>query len=81
MCHYGDMHPDLMTSPQAAQLLGCSARTVHRLILRGTLKPAMRLDTGPNGAFLFKRSDVERLAKAREAKAAQAKSVTNSTAA
>lgn len=56
---------DLITSPQAAALLKCSARTVHRLVDSGQLKPVMRLSAGPNGAFVFKRRDVERLAKAK----------------
>lgn len=57
--------PDIVTSPEAGQILGCSAKTVVRLVRRGTLKPARRLDTGPNGAFLFFRADVEQLAKAK----------------
>lgn len=56
--------PDLsswMTSPQAATALGCSVRTVHRHIEAGTLR-AERIATGPNGAYLISRRDVERLA-------------------
>jgi len=53
---------EMITSPQAGQILGCSARTVVRLVRRGKLTPAMRLDTGPNGAYLFNRADIEKLA-------------------
>jgi excisionase family DNA binding protein len=56
---------DLITTPVAADMLGCSARTVQRMVDSGELTPVMRLSTGPNGAFLFKRRDVERLAKNR----------------
>lgn len=62
--------PDLVTSPQAAHILGVSNRTVHRLADAGELKPALQLP-GPNGAFLFLRSAVEALRDARAAAAAQ----------
>lgn len=48
---------DLVTSPQAAQILGVSARTVQRLADAGTLPVAQKLP-GPNGAYLYKRADV-----------------------
>jgi excisionase family DNA binding protein len=57
---------DLITTPQAARLLGCSVRTIHRLIVSGNLTPIMRANDGPNGAYLFARGDVEQLAKAQE---------------
>lgn len=72
--------PDLIPTPVAAQMLGCSGKTVHRMVNAGTLKPVMRISVGPNGAYLFKRADVERLAKARAKAKAQAKSVTNTAA-
>ncbi len=53
---------DLLTSPEVAQILGCSNRTVHRLAMTGGLVPARRLSVGPNGAFLFRRQDVEQVA-------------------
>lgn len=55
----------LLTSPQVAQRLGCSVRTVHRLVDSEELKPAQKLP-GPNGAFLFDQDDVETLKKARD---------------
>lgn len=48
----------LLTSPQVAALLGCSTRTVHRLVTSEHLIPAQKL-SGPNGAFLFDPNVVE----------------------
>jgi hypothetical protein len=48
----------LLTSPEVAALLGCSIRTVHRLVTSEDLIPAQKLP-GPNGAFLFDRNVVE----------------------
>jgi predicted transcriptional regulator len=48
----------LMTSPEVAVLLGCSIRTVHRLVTSQHLIPAQKLP-GPNGAFLFSPAAVE----------------------
>jgi excisionase family DNA binding protein len=52
---------DLLTSTQAGQILGKSSRTVLRLAEAGALPIATKLP-GPNGHFLFKRSDIEALA-------------------
>jgi excisionase family DNA binding protein len=52
------MPNELLTSPQVALRLGCSTRTVHRLVTSNTLTPAHQLP-GPNGAFLFDAADVE----------------------
>ncbi len=58
-----DMSDDhLLTSPQVAHRLGKSIRTVHRLAESGDLVPVQKLP-GPNGAYLFRESDVERLVK------------------
>lgn len=51
---------ELLTSPEAGQILGKSARTVQRLADAGALPVAQKLP-GPNGAYLFRRSDVEAL--------------------
>ncbi len=48
----------LLTSPEVAALLGCSPRTVHRLVTSEDLIPAHKLP-GPNGAFLFEPEAVE----------------------
>ena len=51
---------ELLTSVQVAILLGKSARTVHRMAEAGTLPVAHKLP-GPNGAFLFRREDIDAL--------------------
>lgn len=51
----------LITSPQAGLILGKSARTVQRMAEAGSLPVAQKLP-GPNGAFLFRREDIEALA-------------------
>jgi len=58
-------HDELITSPKAAAILGVSARTVQRLAESGELRHAQKL-TGPNGAYLFRLRDVERLARTRQ---------------
>ena len=55
--------PELIGSAEAARILGKSPRTVHRLVEAGNLTPAMTAPGGRAGAFLFRRSDVEALAK------------------
>lgn len=51
-----------ISSPEAARILGKSTRTIHRLVAAGVLTPALTAPGGPNGAYLFERSEVERLA-------------------
>jgi hypothetical protein len=53
---------DLIGSTAAATILGKSPRTVHRLVESGALVPAMKAPGGYAGVYLFKRSDVEKLA-------------------
>lgn len=52
---------ELLTSGQSGALLGRSYRTVIRLAETGELPIAQKLP-GPNGAYLFRRADVEALA-------------------
>ena len=54
----------LIGSSEAARLLGKSPRTIHRLVESGDLVPELITPGGAHGAFLFKRDDVEALAKA-----------------
>ena len=62
-------NPDeLLTAAQSSVILGRSYQTVHRLMKSGDLTSVMKLP-GPNGAHLFRRRDVEKLA-AKRAKAA-----------
>lgn len=51
---------ELITSPEAGQILGKSARTIQRMADAGDLPVAQKLP-GPNGAYLFVRSDIEAL--------------------
>lgn len=62
---------ELLTSTQAGQILGKSGRTVVRMADKGDIKPAGKLP-GDNGAYLFKRADVERLAARRARERAKA---------
>lgn len=50
-------HDALLTSTQAGVVLGKSARTVTRLADAGALPVAQKLP-GPNGAYLFRHTDV-----------------------
>lgn len=53
----------LLTSPQAAALLGKSARTMQRLADAKPELVAQKLP-GPNGAYLFRRSVIEAMKQA-----------------
>lgn len=59
--------PELIGTAEAALILGKSPRTIHRLVETGDLKPAMTAPGGPSGVFLFRKADVEHLAKVRAA--------------
>ena len=62
--------PDLVGSAEACRILELLARsTLTRWAEDGTLTPIGKLP-GKNGAFLFNRADVERLAVQRKAGAA-----------
>ena len=52
--------PDTLTTTEAAQLLGCSPRTVQRMIEAGRLGFERKLP-GPNGAYLIPRAAVDAL--------------------
>lgn len=58
----------LMTKREVAELLGLNPSTVNRMVRKGALKPARTVD-GPQrvAMYLFRRSDVERLADRRGA--------------
>lgn len=51
---------ELLTSTQAGAILGKSGRTVTRMSEAGKIPVALRVP-GPNGANLYRRSDVEAL--------------------
>jgi excisionase family DNA binding protein len=50
--------PELLTSPQVAELLGIADRTVRELAEKGEL-PYVRF--GDRGRYRFRREDIERL--------------------
>lgn len=54
----------MLTTPEALAILGVSRSTIDRWRFQGVLKPAAQLP-GPNGAYLWDRKAVERLAAAR----------------
>ena len=51
---------DLLMGPQVGEILGKSARTIARLAAQGDIPYQTKLP-GPNGAYLFRRGDVEAL--------------------
>ena len=53
---------ELIGSTEACRLLGKDKATLSRWVAAGRITPAARASDKPNGAFLFYRSDVERLA-------------------
>ena len=54
--------PDLVTTREAATLLGCDPSTVNRLVKAGHLTPARTVDGQVRVAmYLFKRADVRKL--------------------
>jgi predicted DNA-binding transcriptional regulator AlpA len=55
--------PDLLNAREVAAIYGCSVATVHRLVERGKLMPAIQAP-GKRGARLFRRSDVLAAARA-----------------
>jgi excisionase family DNA binding protein len=52
---------DMLTSAQAAVILGCRPRTVARMAADGRLEPALKFP-GWRGGYLFTRAEVERAA-------------------
>jgi len=54
----------LIGAAEACRILGIDRSTLSRRIRDGKLAPLAQLD-GPNGAFVFDRTDVEGLARVR----------------
>lgn len=63
----------LIGATEAASDLGVSKDTLIRMIARGDITPVHKLP-GDNGAYLFHRADVERLAEAKVAPTTEAAS-------
>jgi len=57
--------PQLIGSLDAADTLGIDRSTLIRWVAAGKLTPAVRVSDTATGAWMFKRADVERLAKSR----------------
>ena len=57
---------ELLSSREAAEVIGCHHTTVPRLVKDGELVPAMK-GPGSTGAFFFRPADVQRLARKRAA--------------
>lgn len=62
---------DLIGSTEACRILGIERSTLVRWVQMKWLKPAGKLP-GPNGAYLYRRAEIERLAAERAAEAAAA---------
>ncbi len=58
--------PDLIPASEVARIYGCHVRTVHRLVAKGDLTPAIKAP-GAKGAYLFRRGDVLALARSQRA--------------
>jgi phage terminase Nu1 subunit (DNA packaging protein) len=58
---HGMTTPDLIPTAEVAAIYGCDVRTVHRLVERGRLAPAIKAP-GKRGALMFRRADVLTLA-------------------
>lgn len=60
---------DLVGSSESCRILDVHPATLTRWVAGGTLTPAHKLP-GKNGAFLFHRADIERIAEEKRAQAA-----------
>ena len=56
---------DTMSAEQAAQRLGCSGRTIRRMVTRGELEPLLKMP-GETGAYVFEAAEIERAAARRD---------------
>ena len=61
--------PDLIGSAEACRILHIHAATLTRWVKAGKITPAHKLPTS-NGAYLFNRADIQRLADERAEKQA-----------
>lgn len=57
-----DSRTELCLTSDAAQILGRSTRQITRMVHAGQIKPAFKAP-GLRGAYLFRRTEIEQLAK------------------
>jgi hypothetical protein len=57
---------EIITTAQAARMLGRSVATVNRMVALGQIQPAKKLP-GKTGAYLFEAREIERLVSDRAA--------------
>jgi excisionase family DNA binding protein len=58
------MQKNLISTREAAEMLGCSEKTVRNMITRGSLK-ASKIDPQSKSVYKIQRSDVESILKVR----------------
>ena len=58
-------HEELIVSSQVGAILGKSPRTIARLAEQGEIPYATKLP-GPNGAYLFRKAEIEEIAASRD---------------
>lgn len=58
------MKQEIISTREAADLLGCSEKTVRNMIARGSLQ-ASKLDPQAKSVYRISRADVEKIIKAR----------------
>lgn len=51
---------ELVSTAEAARIIGRHVRTIHRAVADGRLTPITKIE-GKTGAYLFRRADVEAL--------------------
>lgn len=52
---------ELIITADVCEILGVDRSTISRWVLVGKIKPVRKIRMGRNGAFLFRRSEVEAL--------------------
>ena len=58
--------PDLLTAAEVARIYGCHVSTLHRMVAKGDLSPAIK-GPGSRGPLFFRRGDVLAVAARRAA--------------
>lgn len=53
-------NPDLLSTTQAAEVIGIERSTISRWVQQGLMKPTLKLP-GQQGAFVFDASEIERV--------------------